>query len=288
MRELQELMSKSFGADAPLMFNAAVPAGDPFTMDHVVRLLAGQGITPGMAIIEVNPETVKPWCPWIGFEVIRLITWQDMPDLLPDLIAARRVSFLLSSRIIPVFLYRKELLNWIFDSPPPYLKAAGAAAAAPGQPAVPRNHEDSTPEPAEGSVNPQPVPQSIARYFRNYRIGGINAQHLESMLSYLHQRNVPVILVGFPACRYYLAACSPEVNRKFMDYIEYLEHAYGCSYVDCRNRVPNKFFLDDVHLCPDGAVLFTRVLESEVLHDVWINFRRSRQTESSGKEGAGK
>jgi hypothetical protein len=55
-----------------------------------------------------------------------------------------------------------------------------------------------------------------------------------------------------------------------------------------RNRVPNKFFLDDVHLCPDGAVLFTRVLESEVLHDVWINFRRSRQTEFSGMEGAGK
>ncbi|MGO9529766.1 MAG: hypothetical protein ACLP2X_16655 [Syntrophobacteraceae bacterium] len=280
MGELQEFMSTSFGVDAPLMFNAALPAGDPFAMDYLIRLLARQGITPGMVIIELSPETVKPWCPWMDIQIVRLITWQDIPDALQDFIASRRISHLLSSRIIPVFLYRKELLTWIFGSPPPYLKAASVAAA--------DVYKGPTPEPAEESIKSRPVPPGIAKFFRNYQIGGINAQHLEAMLTYLHQRNVPVILVGFPGCRYYLDCCTPEINGKFMDYIEYLRCAYGCSFVDCRNRVPNKFFKDDLHLGPAGAVLFTHMLESEVLHDAWMNFRRSQKNESSGVEGDGK
>ena len=284
MGELQEFMSTRFGVDSPLMLNAAVPGGDPFVMNYLIRLLARQGITPGMAIIEVSPETVKLGGPWIDADIIRLITWKDMPDALPDFIAFRHISHLPSSRIIPVFLYRKELLTWMFGSPPPYLKAACAAAAPMDRPAAPDVHKDSTPEPAEDSIKSQPIPPYIAKMFRDYQIGGLNAQHLESMLSYLHRRNVPVILVGVPACRYYLECYTPEINRKFMDYIEYLRYAYGCSFVDCRDRVPNKFFKDELHLDPAGVVLFTRMLESEVLHDAWMNFRRSQKNESSGVE----
>jgi len=306
MGQLQEFMSTSFGADAPLMFNAALPAGDPFVMDYLIRLLARQGIAPGMAIIEVSPETVMLGCPWTDFEIIRLITWQDMPDALQDFIASwKHISHLPSSRIIPISLYRKELLTWIFDSPPPYLKAASAAAPPPDRSAAPDVNKGSTPEPAEDSTKsqpaedstksqpaadstkPQPVPGN-AKLFRNYQIRGINAQHLESMMAYLHQRNVSVILVGFPADRVALDCYTPEINRKFMDYIEYLGRAYGCSFVDCRYRVPNEFFKDEVHLGPAGAVLFTHMLESEVLHDAWMNFRRSQKNEYSGVEGAGK
>jgi hypothetical protein len=287
MGQLQEFMSTSFGADAPLMFNAAVPAGDPFVMDYLIRLLARQGIAPGMAIIEVSPETVMLGCPWTDYEIIRLITWQDMPDALQDFIASwKHIAHLPSSRIIPISLYRKELLTWIFDSPPPYLKAASAAAP-PDRPAAPDVNKGSTPEPAEDSTKSQPVP-GIAKLFRNYQIRGINAQHLESMLAYLHQRNVPVILVGVPVARVALDCYTPEINRKFIDYIEYLRRAYGCSFVDCRYRVPNKFFKDEVHLGPAGAVLFTHMLESEMLHDAWMNFRRSQKNEYSGVEGAGK
>lgn len=284
MGELQEFMSTNFGMDSPLMFNAAVDAGEPFVMDYLIRLMARQGITPGIAIIEVSPETVKLGCRWMDFQIIRLITWKDMPDALQDFIASRRITHLPSSRIIPVFLYRKELLTWIFGSPPPYLTSASAVAAPMDRPAVPNVHKDSTPEPAEDSIKSRPVPPDIAKLFRNYQIGGLNAQHLESMLTYLHQRNVPVILVGAPACRYYLECCTTEINRKFMDYIEYLRCAYGCGFVDCRNRIPNKFFTDDLHLGPAGAVLFTRMLESEVLHDAWMNFRRSQKHHYSGVE----
>jgi len=220
-----------------------------------------------------------------------------MPDALQDFIASwKHISHLPSSRIIPISLYRKELLTWIFDSPPPYLKAASAAAPPPDLPAAPDVNKGSTPEPAEDSTKSQPAADStksqpvpgIAKLFRNYQIRDINAQHLESMMAYLHQRNVPVILVGFPADRVALACYTPEINRKFMDYIEYLRRAYGCSFVDCRYRVPNKFFKDEVHLGPAGAVLFTHMLESEVLHDAWMNFRRSQKNASSGVERAGK
>lgn len=277
MKECQELMSKRFGEDAPLMFNAAVPAGDPFVMDHLVRQLCRKGITPGMAIIEVSLETVKLNSPWMDYQISQLMTWQDMPDALPDFIASRRISHLLSTRLIPVFLYRKELLTWIFDSSPPYLKAASPTGAAPARPAAPDGPQDSAPGQANAGGAPNPVPPEISKMFRNYRIGGINAQHLESMLEFLRQRNVVVILLGTPAGKYHLGCYTPEINKKFMDHMDYLSRTYGCSFVDYRARVPNEYFKDALHLNKDGALFFTRMLGSEVLKDAWINSRRSQE-----------
>jgi len=276
MGEIQEFMSSSFGEQAPLMFNAAVPACDPFVMDYLVRLLSSQGITPGTVIMEISRETIQLGCPWMDSHLTRVMTWQDMPDALEDFIASRRISRLLSSRIIPIFLYRKELLTWIFDSSPPYLKAASADEAAPVKPA-PGAQNNPKPQQADAVKISHSVPPHIAKSYRNYQIRGINPRHLESMLTFLHERNVAVILVGVPVCRDHLDCYSTEINQKFMDYIEYLTRAYGCSFVEYCDRIPNEFFVDDLHLNLTGAVSFTRMLASEVLHDAWINSGRCEE-----------
>ncbi len=284
MGEFQEFMSAKFGQDAPLMFNAAIAGADPFAMDYVVRLLYGHGTRQKMAIVEVGPDTVKLRCSWIHHHIVRMITWKDMPDVLRDVIKYNGIPKLLASRIIPVFLYRRELLTWIFSSPPPYLKADGAAKAK-GRPASTDAREDSTPDPAEVLRLSRISARETAKMFENYQIGGINAQHLESLLAYLHQRNVAVILVRFPASKAFLDCYTPEIDRKFMDYIEYLTRAYGGSFVDYRDRVPNEFFRDTLHLTPAGAVVFSRMLASEVLRDAWMSYTEPLERSASMKRG---
>jgi hypothetical protein len=271
MKEFREFMSKRFGEDAPLMFNAAVPAGDPFVMDRLLRFLSDQGIMPKIAIVEVSLETVKLRSPWMDYQVSQLITWQDLPDALPDFIASKNVSHLLSTRLIPVYLYRKELLSWIFDSSPPYLKAASEPGAAPAKPANQDGLNDLTPERANAGGASSPVPPEVAKMFRNYRIGGINAQHLESMLAFLRQRKVEVILLGTPASKYHLSCYTPEINKKFLDHMDYLTRTYGCSFVDYRARVPHEYFKDELHLNQAGALFFSRMLADELLQESWMN-----------------
>ena len=284
MGELQEFMSTSFGVDCAahvqrgLACRRPLRDGLPDPASGQARHYAGNGDNRSQS---GNRKAGVPLDGFSDYPADHLAGHAGCPA------GFHRVQAYLTLAVVahhPRFPVSQGTVDLDFGSPPPYLKAASAAAPPMDRPAAPDVHKDSTPEPAEDSIKSQPVPPDIAKLFRNYQIGGINAQHLESMLTYLHQRNVPVILVGVPACRYYLDCYTPEINRKFMDYIEYLRCAYGCSFVDCRNRVPNKFFKDDVHLSPAGAVLFTRMLESEVLHDAWMNFRRSQKNEYSGVE----
>jgi hypothetical protein len=295
--ELDKLMQASRGQQAPLLFNAAIPAADAFAMDYLLRLLISHGITPGMVVVEISPETVKVWGPWLDIQIARLITWQDMPDALPDFIARRRISRLLSSRLIPLYLYRKELLTWMIGSPPPYLTVASAATSP--QPNSGAGVEELGPPPA-----PEPGPSAmvaglnrlaasdtlldpqqeldaaikksqsqapmVASWLRDYRIGGINAQHLESMLALLRDRKVPVILVGAPVCKLHFARYTPEINRKFLDYMAYLSRTYGCLFVDYRDRVPDEFFRDTYHVTKAGGLFFSRMFAREVLSEVWL------------------
>lgn len=294
--ELDKLMQASCGQHAPLLFSAAMPAADAFVMDYLLRLFISHGITPGMVVVEISPETVKVWGPWLDIQIARLITWQDMPDALPDFIARRRISRLLSSRLIPLYLYRKELLTWMIGSSPPYLTVSSASASP--QPNSRAGVEElgppPAPEPGPGAtvagLNRLAAPDSlldsqqeldaaikksqsqapmVASWLRDYRIGGINAQHLESMLALLRNRNVPAILVGAPVCKLHFARYSPEINRKFLDYMEYLTRNYGCLFVDYRDRVPDEFFRDTYHLTKAGGLFFSRMFAGEVLNEAW-------------------
>jgi hypothetical protein len=270
IEEIRQFMSTDFPEDAPLISKFTPAACDTFLMDFITRLMSSQGITPGMIIMEISPEVLNGGGPWLNAQITRIVTWKDLPDLRQDPVTRKEIPRLLWSRIVPAYYFRKELLDWIFDTPEAYFAVQGPAPA-----------DDPSERRSEALRLSQSSVPAVTGWFQNYQVGGINAQHLESMLTRLRDQSVSVILVAPPVSQCILSCYTPEINQRFSNYTKYLMSAYGCSFVDFRYRVPNEFFIDSQHLdSKTGKVLFSRMLAREVLHDAWKRSTRSREDAS--------
>jgi hypothetical protein len=296
--KIHELMSASFAEEVPTMYNAWVAGADPYSIHFLVQHLADRGIIPPIVVIEVSPETIMLGGPFLNGQISRLITWKDLPIAAPDVIATRQHSRLLSSRLIPLFLFRQELLTWLFDSQPPYLALQTVAKQQPS-PAVINTNRATPPPPANPGVStPAPVVTNastatppppdnptvssekrerqiqatsllVTKWLRGYRIGGLNPHHLQTLLGFLRAHNVAVILVGVPVSQAHYDCYTADINQKFLDYMHRLSGTYGCRFVDYRNRVPDDLFHDSHHLTINGGLFFSRMLQEEVLSEAW-------------------
>lgn len=276
--EIRQLMEIPFGEEAPQMFNASIRASDPYSMHFLMRMLADRGVMPRMVVLEISPETVTTAGPFQNIQVARLLTWKDMPVDAPDLLARRQYSRLLSSRLLPIFLYRRELLTWLIGSEPPYLTLAETAAQQPApigedadivRPSAP-DIPVMTQEQREAVLRQlQAAAPTVRKWLRDYRIAGLNPRHLESMLKLLRTHKVTIILVGVPVSQPHYDCYTHDINQKFLDYMSYLSRTYGCRFVDYRNRVPDEFFRDTHHLTKNGGAFFSRMLQEEVLCEAW-------------------
>ncbi len=284
--ELSRLMHLTCGEQNPLIVNAAFPGADPYSMHFLLRILADRGITPGAVVVEVSPETVKLAGVFQPLQVTRILTWKEMPEAASDLIAGRQYSRLLSSRLIPFFLYRQELLTYLVGLSPPYLSLTGGtephpASANIGAPAAvppaPEFQVFSHEEQDAAVRRIQSTIPNVQKWLKNYRISGQNPRHLESMLAYLRAHNVVAILAGVPVAKVHFECYSTEINQKFLDYMNLLCRNYGCRFVDYRNRLSDDLFHDTHHLNTNGGIVFSRILQQEVLCEVWRNGSRVYQ-----------
>jgi len=202
--------------------------------------------------------------------VTRILTWKDIPDAWGDLVAQWKFARLVSSRLIPIFLFRKELLTYLFDCSPPYLAPPADTGQAPAS--IVLGKEDRLMPIAVAKEDHLKLIRSerpgVQKWFRSFRIQGLNARRLESMLAYFQVHDIATILVGVPVSRPHFE-CYAEIDRQFLDYMNTLVRAYGCSFVDYRNRIPDDLFRDIEHLTAEGGIEFSRVLQEEVLCEAW-------------------
>jgi hypothetical protein len=110
---------------------------------------------------------------------------------------------------------------------------------------------------------------TIQKWLRNFRIQGLKARHLENMLACCQDHGIAAILVGVPVTRTHFECYSGEINEKFLHYMNTLVRAYGCRFVNYRNRFPDDLFCDHHHMTADGGIVFSRVFLEEILCDAW-------------------
>lgn len=272
--ELQKGMKEAFGKEAPLMVNCAFPGGDPYAMNFLLQHLLSRKITPGMVVVEVSPESVMLGGPFLGDQVTRIMTLKEIPDAAADLIAFGEIRKLLSSRAIPIYTFRTELLTYLLGQPPSYLAFNTGAQQQPTPNANQQNDPRKEKENILREIRSERT--KVQSWLRGFRIQGLYARNLESMLAYFQAHGIATILVGVPVTAEHFECYSKETNQKFLDYMNTQVRTYGCRYVDYRNRFPDDLFYDHHHMNAQGTIEFSRVFQEEVLRDAWCKRKIQR------------
>src|SRR3972149_3352710 len=98
--------------DSISVFNAAVTAGDAVAFKFLTDKLLAAGARPTIAVIEVLPETVSRRNAWLRFHLVRQFYWPDVWKSISDAWQSSELAHLLSSRIVPLYLFRSEFQQW--------------------------------------------------------------------------------------------------------------------------------------------------------------------------------
>lgn len=200
----QELQATLGLPHAPLVFNAAVPAGDLISADHMLKQLLRRGVRPTLAVIEVNPETLNHYNEWFFFHVRRQLRWDDVPAYWRDVFRAGQAHRLLRARFVPLSVHRGNIrracLAWLdpqlVESMPleawslpvekqtsetdaPHAATAAVAQQPTWDEVLQRCGESPTEQQRHGTLAGLEQPY---RWLKHYRVGGASAKALERML----------------------------------------------------------------------------------------------------------
>ena len=231
-----------------------------------------------LIVAETSPETMGHPSNWIAGDAIRFFTWRDVLAWAPEIAVRGKPGEVLTARLAPIDVYRRELLTWIVGRPPPYLSVASSGTDATSSPAEPRPADaegppasavpDATAEEDGGRRQPDAATLSGLRqtrgWLRHYRLGG-EARALERFLARARAAGIPVVLVGVPVSSWVRALYTPEVERAFRGYMDGLTSGGDTEFVDYRGRFADRFFTDHHHLNARGGSLFARMLAEEVM-----------------------
>jgi hypothetical protein len=258
---------RSYTRLAPRTFNAAVNAGDSLVDEYVFGRMLERGVRPSVLVVEVSAEHLNRRCPLLGQQVIRLMTWPDLPSYLPDAAIYTRMMRLVSSRLTPLYFHRYQIRKRLFGYPSQDVVVRGPA---PDQGPDPNPSVSELPpaavnlEPAEG-----PPPQPDSGWCRGPELSPLQTAALERLLARARAAGVFVILANSPATSGQRAILPPAVNDDFRAYVRSLEERFGCRFVDFCERVPDDRFYDPIHVNHTGAKYFSHVFTRDVLIPVW-------------------
>ncbi len=240
---------------APWILNAAAPACAAPCLEPLLQAVLGSAPSaPRLAVIEVSPELVGLASPWLGHDLVRVVTWRDVPGTLPALVPSQAVMALLSSRLDTVYRHR-ELLLFVGLS---RLALDAWRPAPPGgaSPAPPT----ATPEDATRIGT-----RVFRKWLRRYRTGGPSVAALRRMLEACRRARVGTILYTPPLTRAHRETYTPAVEAAYRELLEGLAGTYGCRLVDWRSRFPDSAFRDNHHLDAAGARTVTDDFRREVV-----------------------
>jgi hypothetical protein len=263
------------GRPARRAVNLGVPCGDPIAMEFVLDHALAAGVRPAWAVVEVSPETLNYRTPWVRLHVTRQFTWADVPAYAEMIWWARAPDALTSSRLVPGFAHRREIV-WQLK-----LAAIDRLPASVRRPAWSGLDWQDVARPPDRPTEDRLLDLSrttarvtIRPWLNPYRIDGPEAAALERSLGRCRAEGIGVLLLGIPVCSAHRAEFTPEINAEYGAYLDRLTREYGCRFVDARDWVPDRLFVDGGHVRgPDGAAAFTDRLTREVLLNLPVRGR---------------
>jgi hypothetical protein len=246
--------------DEPIsVLNAAVTAGDAVAIKFLTDKLLAAGVRPAIVVIEVLPETISRRNAWLRFHLARQFHWPDVWKSIPDAWRSNELAHLLSSRIVPLYLFRSEFQQWAYNALDLSFKATNFQF----------DRASNTPPPAQ--TEPNELELSRARIvtarkrIRDFKIGGLAAQSLENLIMRYREVGTGVVLLAVPLPTQYRNEYSPPVDAAFLNYMRRLREKYTAEFFDSRHRVPDHFFKARYYLTADGQTYFSQLVAREVL-----------------------
>ncbi len=256
---------ETVGNGAPTVVQGAVLGGDAVIADYLLDRLLAQGSRPVLIVAETSPETIGHPSNWIAGDAIRFFTWREVLAWAPEIIARGKPGDVVTARLAPIDVYRRELLSWIVGRPPPYLSVES--------PETDDVDAEASPPVASGAPDgdrPQPNAATLSglrqtrSWLRHYRLGG-EAQALDRFLARSRAAGIPVVLVGVPVSSWVRDLYTPEIEHAFRAYLDQVTARGDADFVDYRARFADRYFVDHHHLNGPGGTLFARMLANEVM-----------------------
>lgn len=265
------------GDGALRVFNAAIPAADPITIEFLAGKLLEAGKAPRLAIIEISPDFLARRSPFMSETIKRVMAAGDLPRYLRDIVLSdgKSLSTLASTRLIPFYRYRTILREWAgskFEAAPP--AATPDAAGTPVK--APAAMGGAPPVPTSASAFQMPLSERIrlgaqtyGRALKKYRFGGCNPADMEKTVALLRKQGTEVVLVRMPLTEPFRAMFTPEVEAQFAAYVQRLQTRHGCKYVNLWDRIPDSHFVDVHHGSVEGSREFCEILAREAIAPEW-------------------
>lgn len=268
--ELRSALAETLGSGAPPVLQGSVLAGDPIVADHLLERILARGGRPALVILEISPETLSTPAHWVDDHATRFFTWRDVAAWAPEILAAGQARKVLATRLLPVHVYRKELLGWLVGHPPPYLAAPGPGAPASAHPfAAPASWTPALAPPPEPDERTLSGLARMREWLDGYRLGGGSLRSLERALERCRHHGVAVVLLDVPATSWLRALYTPEIEGPYRETMARLAATPGVRFLDYRTRIPDGLFEDHYHLDEEGGRVFGRMLAREVIAPAW-------------------
>ena len=275
---IERELARTTNSRPPFVFNAGISFGEPVVFNFLAARLLDARVRPAIAVIEVSPETVSRRNIALDVHLTRQFTWAEALESLTDAAYSRGISRLLSTRLIPVYLFRHEFRRWASEgSGLQSLFCCPAGATTPSPQAQPdRVAEQPLAERLKAGAK-------VTRYRLSYfKVGGLSARALERLLERYQSLGVTTILLGVPISSPSRAEYLPAIDAEFLAYMQQLREIYGAYFVDYRDRVPDELFGSAYYTTIQGKMYVSRLLTHEVLAPLWQN--RGAKTNALGTQ----
>jgi hypothetical protein len=260
---------------APRTFNAAVGAGDPLVAERLYDRIRRTGRRPALLVLELSPEHLAQRSLLLREQVLRQMTWADLPSYLPDTCLYTPVMRLLSSRLVPLYFYRYQLRKKAVTLLSPGTDRCLMPRPAATEDACPPPNLNDLPPPqpplarVPGTPTVPPPTDHLTRWLKDYRLSPLISAALERLLARCRAEGTDVLLVGAFTMKGHRELYTPEIEKTYRAYVQHLTTKYGCRFVDLRDRLPDHGFGDSLHASDAGAKHFSGVLAREVLITLW-------------------
>ena len=266
---------QQFLRQPPHTFNAAVNGGDPVVAEWLLERMLREGRHPGLLVLEVSPEFLSRRTPLLSQQVLRQMTWLDLPRYMPDAFLYTHPMRLITSRILPLYTHRYQIRRQLFLaalSNPASSQPQKSLVESDVEPCEDRDLVPPSvpvpPAPPQASTTPAPVAY-LSPSFKDFQLSHLETAALERLLRRCRDEKIEVQLLGFPLMEGCRALQTPEIDRVFLGYVHDLTAKYGCRFVDLRDRIPDYGFGDGLHVNDLGGEYFSQILAREVLIPLW-------------------
>jgi hypothetical protein len=263
--EILETQHKGAGKP-PLVFNFGMVQANPLTHLMILRQLLAEGIRPTWLVVEVMP-------PFLNFSEDYAHNWfRTMAEQLAwlDLEVVRR--YCPRPREVLRAWYLSRLNPWSTSRPCLRERFTAGLLAPEAEPEHWRAQDRWGWLSHSGPVGDEQRARSLEQTHREYadrldqyQIRGATERALRELLGVCRRERIPVILLRTPESREFQGWYSQEARARIEDYLNNLRRSYPVLVVDARSWVPDRDLTDGHHMLAQGAVIFTRRFDREVI-----------------------